>query len=152
MHSTLKFWPHPLLIKNSANFDINKVAGYSFSMISQTEALATCTFLYYEITRSHQPWRHSLPMPLHEPVVCLDFLQGCASTWCTLGSYTTVLWEKGPLGIFIFIKIEFLARIDSSMCAESNGASFMGKYWSQMEIWPFLYTQVDVFQKMHIFK
>ena len=27
-----------------------------------------------------------------------------------------------------FIKIEFLAWIDSSMCAEYNGASFMKKY------------------------
>ena len=33
-----------------------------------------------------------------------------------------------------FIKIEFLAWIDSSMCAESNGASFMKKYRSQVEL------------------
>ena len=56
-----------------------------------------------------------------------------------------------------FIKTEFLAwiAIDSSMCAESkfNGASFMKKYWSQAELWPFLCSWVDtfVFQKMHIF-
>ena len=43
--------------------------------------------------------------------------------------------------------------MDSSICAESYGASFMKKYWSQMEVWPFLYTQVDmfIFQKMRIF-
>ena len=52
-----------------------------------------------------------------------------------------------------FIKIEFLAWIDSFVCAESNGASFMKKYQSQVELWPFLHTQVDifVFRKMHIF-
>ena len=33
-----------------------------------------------------------------------------------------------------FIKIEFLAWIDSFVCAESNGASFMKKYRSQVEL------------------
>ena len=33
-----------------------------------------------------------------------------------------------------FIKIEFLAWIDSSMFAESNGADFMKKYLSQAEV------------------
>ena len=41
--------------------------------------------------------------------------------------------------------ISVLTYIDSSMYAESNGASFMKKYWSQVELWPFLYTQVDIF-------
>ena len=52
-----------------------------------------------------------------------------------------------------YIKIEFLAWIDSFMCAESNGTSFMRKYRSQVELWPFLYMQVDifVFRKMRIF-
>ena len=33
--------------------------------------------------------------------------------------------------------------------AEYNGAGFKDKYWSQTELWPFLYTQVDwvVFRK-----
>ena len=44
-----------------------------------------------------------------------------------------------------FIKIEFLAWIDSFMCAESNGASFMKKISITSGVMTILYTQVDIF-------
>ena len=44
-----------------------------------------------------------------------------------------------------FIKTEFLPWNDSSVCAESNGASFMKKYRSQVELRPFLCSWVDAF-------
>ena len=40
--------------------------------------------------------------------------------------FVTCYEKRDHLGYFI--KIEFLAWIDSSMCAESNGAIFMKKY------------------------
>ena len=86
---------------------------------------------------------------------------------CVLFACSWQLWLNGYAKIYsiivtcsekrdqsgYFIKIEFLAWIDSFMCTESNSASFMKKYWSQVELWPFLYTQLDifVFWKMCIF-
>ena len=53
-----------------------------------------------------------------------------------------LLQEKGPLEFFI--KIKFLAWIDSSVCTEYNGASFKEKSRSQAELWLFLCTWVDI--------
>ena len=50
--------------------------------------------------------------------------------------------EKRDLPQFL-MNIEILAWIDSSVYTEYNGASSKEKYWSQAELWPFLYTRVD---------
>ena len=57
------------------------------------------------------------------------YLSICTLIWL---QYVTCYKERDHSGYFI--KIEFLAWIDSSICAESNGAIFMNYCWSIVEI------------------
>ena len=56
--------------------------------------------------------------------------------------WTLIMWPAMKHRFAIICK--FLAWIVSSMCAESNGASFTKKYWSQIRLW-FLCSRVDTF-------
>ena len=51
-----------------------------------------------------------------------------------------LLWEKGPLGILIFIKIEFWHGL-IALCAESNGASFMKKILITRRVMTIIFMQ-----------